>query len=73
MVIVCSCPHVSKQVMPRSQKAGRRGQKYGIPVYERVGFTEYSNFRDGKRNIDLNEYTAEEFIVLWLIQCDSNY
>lgn len=52
----------SKSCLVLRKKEG--GDRNGIPVYERVGFTEYSNFQDGTRNLDPNEYTTEEFIIL---------
>jgi len=33
-------------------------------VYKRVGFTEYSSFRDGTRNIDTNDYIAQDFLIV---------
>lgn len=39
-------------------------EKDGLPVYERVGFTEYTNNVDGVRDNDPNEYEEEEFVLV---------
>jgi hypothetical protein len=34
------------------------------PVYERVGFTEYTNFQPGIRNVDPNDYSEEDLYII---------
>jgi hypothetical protein len=33
-------------------------------VYERVGFTEFTNFQPGIRNVDPNDYSDEDFFII---------
>lgn len=33
-------------------------------VYERVGFTEYANFKHGIQNVDPNQYSEEDFYII---------
>lgn len=33
-------------------------------VYERIGFTEYTNFQSGIRNADVNHYSEEDFYII---------
>jgi hypothetical protein len=33
-------------------------------VYERIGFTEFTNFHSGIRNVDPNDYSDEDFYII---------
>ena len=33
-------------------------------VYERIGFTEFTNFQSGIRNVDPNDYSDEDFYII---------
>ena len=39
-------------------------EKYAMPVYERVGFTEFANVRAGAENEDPNRYVDETFVIM---------
>ncbi|KAK8096080.1 hypothetical protein PG999_014102 [Apiospora kogelbergensis] len=47
-------------VLIESERSGESG----IPVYERIGFTEYSNLQEDQRNNEINEYEERDFIII---------